>query len=102
MKRRIAGQKVLATSAVSFLALLSAGLNRGQESGYTIRSDVRLVLLDVSVKDHNGSGVSGLAKDNFNVFEDGRRQEVTVFSGNDLPVTVGILVDESYSMTPKR
>jgi Ca-activated chloride channel family protein len=102
MKRRIAAQVVLVVSAVSFLALLSAGPNRGQEPGYTIRSDVRLVLLDVSVKDHSGNFVSGLTKDNFTVFEDGRRQELAVFSGNDLPVTVGILVDESYSMTPKR
>src|SRR5215469_1741106 len=102
MKRRPAGQRIAALSAVLLLLFLSTGLNKAQDSGYTIRSDVRLVLLDVSVKDHDGNFVSGLTKNNFAVFEDGRRQQITVFSGNDLPVTVGILVDESSSMRPKR
>ena len=102
MKRCLAGQRIAALSAVLLLLFLSTGLNKAQESGYTIRSDVRLVLLDVSVKDHDGNFVSGLTKNNFAVFEDGRRQQIAVFSGNDLPVTVGILVDESSSMRPKR
>ena len=102
MKRCLAGQRIAALSAVLLLLFLSTGLNKAQESGYTIRSDVRLVLLDVSVKNHDGNFVSGLTKNNFAVLEDGRRQQITVFSGNDLPVTVGILVDESSSMRPKR
>src|SRR5271154_5737439 len=68
----------------------------------TFRSEVRLVLLDVNVKDRDGSTVLGLSKENFTVLEDGRPQPVTVFDRNDLPVTVGILVDESRSMTSKR
>lgn len=69
---------------------------------YVIRSEVRLVLLDVSVKDRNHGFVAGLSKDNFAVFEDSVRQPITVFANDDLPVTVGILVDSSRSMTPKR
>jgi Ca-activated chloride channel family protein len=69
---------------------------------YVLRSDVRLVLLDVSVRDSRGGFVSGLAKENFSVIENGRRQQITVFANDDVPVTVGILVDESRSMTPKR
>jgi VWFA-related protein len=69
---------------------------------FVIRSDVRLVLLDVSVKDRDGGWVSGLSKDDFRVDENGARQDVTVFADNDIPVTVGILVDDSRSMTPKR
>jgi Ca-activated chloride channel family protein len=69
---------------------------------FTIRSDVRLVLLDVSVKDHEGGLVSGLAKENFTVVENGKSQPITIFDHDDLPVTLGILVDESRSMTPKR
>jgi VWFA-related protein len=72
------------------------------QSGLTIRSDVRLVLLDVSVKDRDGGFVSGLTKENFKVFENGRPQPITVFASQDTPVTVGILVDESFSMSNKR
>lgn len=69
---------------------------------FVIRSDVRLVLLDVSVKDRDGGWVYGLAKDNFKIDENGRPQDITVFGNNDVPVTVGILVDNSRSMAPKR
>ena len=90
-------------SAVSLvLAGLVAGSPVEEQSNYTIRSDVRLVLLDVSVKNREGGFVSGLSKDNFAVFENGRLQRITEFAHDDLPVTVGILVDESFSMTPKR
>ncbi len=76
--------------------------NPHDEQEFTLRSDVRLLVLDVSVKDRKGHFVPGLAKDNFTVFEDGRPQQITVFAHDDLPVTVGILVDESFSMKPKR
>ena len=103
MKRRFAARNLIVASAVSFiLSGLVAGSPVEKQSGYTIHSDVRLVLLDVSVKDHGGGFVSGLSEENFAVSENGRPQRVTAFAHDDLPVTVGILVDESYSMTPKR
>jgi VWFA-related protein len=60
------------------------------------------VLLDVSVQDREGGFVQGLSKENFRVMEDGRPQPITVFDRDDIPVTIGILVDESRSMAPKR
>src|SRR6202012_6130825 len=62
----------------------------------------RLVLLDVSVKDSEGGVVSGLTEDNFKVFENGKPEEISQFANSDIPVTVGIAVDESGSMRPKR
>jgi Ca-activated chloride channel homolog len=105
MNRRSAVRKSLATGAGPFLAYLTEGRSRSDEhqpANYTLRSDVRLVLLDVSVTDQHGNFVSGLSQDNFSVFENGEPQEISVFDHDDLPVTVGILVDESRSMTPKR
>jgi Ca-activated chloride channel family protein len=99
MKRRLALRSMVLASAVSFLSGVPA---RSGQSDYTIRSDVRLVLLDVSVKDHAGGFVSGLTKDNFSVLENGRPETITIFAHDDVPVTAGILVDESFSMTPKR
>jgi VWFA-related protein len=79
-----------------------AGQGRAEDVEAIIRSEVRLVLLDVSVKDSKGGPVAGLSKENFSIFENGKPQPITVFDHDDAPVTVGILVDESRSMTSKR
>jgi Ca-activated chloride channel family protein len=73
-----------------------------EPSEFTLRTTSRLVLLDVSVKDAKGGFVAGLSKDNFKVYENGKSQPITQFADADTPVTVGILVDESGSMRPKR
>src|ERR1700749_3869939 len=73
-----------------------------QPGQYTIHTTSRLVLLDVSVKDSSGGFVSGLKKDDFKVYENGKPETVTQFADADVPVTVGIVVDESGSMRPKR
>ena len=44
----------------------------------------------------------GLSKENFKIYENGKPQEITQFANADIPVTVGIAVDESGSMRPKR
>jgi VWFA-related protein len=89
-------------SAINNLIIAGAALCIAAAADFVIRSDVKLVLLDVSVQDRAGGFVSGLGKENFRVLENGRSQPITVFAGRDVPVTVGIVVDESYSMTPKR
>lgn len=73
----------------------------GQDN-FILHSETRLVLLDVSVENRGGGFVSGLTRENFRVYENNRPQKITVFAHNDLPVTIGILVDESRSMSPKR
>jgi len=107
MNRRTAIQRLLVGGAGSFLPRLLGQAAPPQNSPddqetFIIRSDVRLVLLDVSVKSHDGGFVRGLEKENFKVFENGRPQTIRTFDSSDVPVTVGILVDESRSMTPKR
>ena len=69
---------------------------------YTISDNVDLVVLDVSVKDPRGGYITGLNKSNFEVFEDGRRREISQFASIDTPVTVGLVVDDSGSMRTKR
>jgi Ca-activated chloride channel homolog len=76
---------------------------KAEEPGdFTLRTTSRLVLLDVSVKDAAGGFVSGLAKDDFKIYENGKLQQISQFANADIPVTVGIAVDESGSMRPKR
>jgi Ca-activated chloride channel family protein len=107
MDRRSAVGIFVAAGAGSLCGRLPASGSRAvppedDPGTFTLRSDVRLVLLDVSVKDRRGGFVPGLPKENFNVFENGRLQTIKVFERGDLPVTAGILVDESRSMSPKR
>jgi Ca-activated chloride channel family protein len=74
----------------------------GDRNHFTISTDVDLVILDVSVKDPKGGYVSGLAKENFRVYENNKLQTTTHFSHADIPVTVGLVIDNSGSMSPKR
>ena len=53
----------------------------------------------VTVTDDGGRFVSGLEKEDFTVYDDGVRQEVTYFSNDRMPVSLGILLDVSGSMT---
>jgi VWFA-related protein len=87
---------------MGLLILSASALGQKQDQDYTIRTTSRLVLLDVSVKDSASGFVSGLTKDNFKIYEEGKPQQISQFGGADQPVTVGIVVDESGSMGPKR
>jgi Ca-activated chloride channel family protein len=69
---------------------------------YTIRENVDSVVLHPTVQDRSGSLVSGLSKDDFQVYEDGVLQQIRYFSHEDIPVTVGLVVDNSGSMGRKR
>jgi Ca-activated chloride channel family protein len=99
VNRRSAIRFLGIAGAVSFLRRVAS---QAAEPDLVIRSDVRLVLLDVSVKDRDGKLVAGLSSNSFSVLENGIPQKITVFASDDLPVTVGILVDASRSMAPKR
>jgi VWFA-related protein len=63
-----------------------------------IRVDTTLVEIPVSVADSLNRAVIGLDKENFRVFEDGVEQKIAHFSGEDAPLSVGLVVDTSGSM----
>jgi Ca-activated chloride channel homolog len=67
----------------------------------TISVLTQLVVLPVRVTSADGDFVSGLTREQFRVFEDGRQQPITLFRQEDTPVTVGLVVDHSSSMGPK-
>jgi Ca-activated chloride channel family protein len=68
----------------------------------TFSAQSELVVMHVSVKDSRGALVQGLPQDAFSVIEDGQPQAVTFFSPADAPATVGLLIDNSTSMIPRR
>ncbi len=69
---------------------------------YTIAVDVNLVVLHATVVDSKGRMINGLRRENFVVYEDGAPQKLSVFSQADIPVTMGIVIDDSGSMRDKR
>lgn len=66
------------------------------------RSDTRLVVLHATVLDHKGQLLTNLKRDSFRVFENGQPQNIKIFKREDIPVSLGILVDDSGSMMSKR
>lgn len=88
------------TSAPPQVSNATQGEKKSSEG--IIRVDVDLVVLPVSVIDKKGHRVENLQKDNFQIFEDGAPQKLTVFSHADIPVTMGIVIDDSGSMKSKR
>lgn len=73
-----------------------------QGNSFAIRSNVNLVVLRATVRDHAGVPVAGLGKEDFKVYEDKALQQIESFSHEDVPVTVGLVIDNSGSMKSKR
>lgn len=69
---------------------------------YKINVDVNLVVLHATVLDKKGRTVNDLNRDSFRVYEDGILQKLAVFTHADIPVTMGVVIDDSGSMREKR
>lgn len=93
---------LLSIDIYSQKADVSSSDSPAQNSGYTIGVNVDLVLMYASVFDKNGHFVGGLKGDNFKLYEDGVEQKIESFAQDDVPVSIGILMDLSGSMRPKR
>jgi Ca-activated chloride channel family protein len=70
--------------------------------GFVFKKEVEEVILHATVVDDQNRLISGLSKDNFKVFEDNKLQQLTSFRKERVPVALGILIDNSGSMLPKR
>jgi Ca-activated chloride channel homolog len=95
---------LLAASLQTSFGLRSARSASGQEAlspNAVLSEETRLVVVPVSVTDRQGHFVSGLKQPNFQVYEDGKPQEIAVFRDADVPVTVGIVVDHSGSIAAR-
>jgi Ca-activated chloride channel family protein len=87
---------------------VSAGHPNGGETAerehgvYTLRRNVDEVVLNCTVLDSDGHLVQDLGQGDFHVFEDNAPQAIVSFQHSDIPVSMGILVDNSGSMRDKR
>jgi len=78
------------------------GPQKRQDGTYVLHADVDEVLLNCTVIDEKGQTVTDLHQQDFRVWEDGVEQTVNSVQRQDLPVSMGILVDDSGSMRDKR
>ena len=88
--------------AAALVAIAAATLTAQNQEGFTFRSGVELINVTATVTDDDGRFVSGLRKEDFTLYEDGVRQDVTHFSNERVPVSLGIVLDSSGSMTPDK
>lgn len=77
-------------------------VQKGQGGIYTLQENVNEVLLNCTVVDDKGRLIRDLNAKDFRVWEDGVPQSIASFQHRDLPVSMGILVDNSGSMIDKR
>jgi Ca-activated chloride channel family protein len=80
----------------------SVGTIAKERGKYTLRADAYEVRLNATVLDGSGRSIQTLDKDAFRVYEDGVPQTIASFRHEDLPVSLGILIDSSGSMYDKR
>ncbi|MFZ0661458.1 MAG: VWA domain-containing protein [Acidobacteriaceae bacterium] len=77
-------------------------VEKGKSGIYTLQENVNEVLLQCAVVDDKGRLVRDLNRSDFRVWEDGVSQTIASFQHQDIPVSMGILVDNSGSMRDKR
>jgi Ca-activated chloride channel family protein len=75
--------------------------NPAQPPQVPFRAGVDLVSLNVTVTEGTGRYITDLAAEDFNVFEDGVKQDVTFFTRTNLPIALALLLDTSASMENK-
>jgi Ca-activated chloride channel family protein len=114
MRRRLwrAGGRGV-TTAIALLVLLGFVLvdSAGDQTpptkqdhdadSFRLSVDVALVVLHATVTGREGGFVHGLGEQDFEVYEDGVRQRIRLFKNEDIPVTVGLVVDDSSTMRQK-
>src|SRR5579863_4389621 len=71
------------------------------QHGKSLKSEVDMTLVNVTVTDPYGRLVTGLEQNNFRAFEDGVEQEIVRFSSEDVPISIGVIFDMSGSMADK-
>ena len=92
----------VALAAALSLSPILAPSAPAQEQEPTYTTNTRLVILPAIVQDKSGHLITNLNQSQFQVFDDGQAQTIKLFKREDVPVSLGIIIDSSGSMRPKR
>jgi Ca-activated chloride channel family protein len=91
--------RLLASAALAFGAFAAlVAQQQEQEPASRFSSQVQLVEVYATATDAKGELVTGLSREDFEVFENNQRQEVSTFAAGEFPLTVALGVDRSWSM----
>src|SRR6266446_8751774 len=103
MQRRIVFPLVISLFSFGLLAQDRAQPQKSdKDKGYTLSVETLEVQLPISVLDKEGRPVNGLTKENFQIFEDKVAQTIKTFRHEDIPLSLGLIIDNSGSMRNKR
>src|SRR3982751_5453583 len=88
----------------SFLLMLALVVPAlwSQDKTFKLNVNVDLTEVHVNVTDENDRPVGNLKKDNFRLFEDRSEQQISVFKHEDIPVSLGLVIDNSRSIEPRK
>src|SRR4051812_46484943 len=73
----------------------------GNTETYVLRTEVNMIVVHATVQDRQGAFISGLTKDFFTITEGGVRQEFGTFISDDVPLAVGLVIDNSGRMVQR-
>src|SRR5262245_32225306 len=106
MRQKQQRQGLLTTAKITLcvLVFLLASLSmRAQESApFKLNVDVDPTLLHVTVTDGQDRPVGNLTKEDFRLFEDLSEQKISIFKHEDVPLSLGLVVDNSRSIEPRK
>jgi len=81
---------------------LAGSVIYAQDSVFKLNVNVDLTEVHVNVTDENDRPVGNLKKENFRLFEDQTEQSISVFKHEDIPVSLGLVIDNSRSIEPRK
>jgi len=85
-----------------FIFLFIAPVVGAQDSPFKLNVNVDLTEVHVNVTDDADRPIGNLKKENFRVFEDRSEQKITIFRHEDLPLSLGLVIDNSRSIEPRK
>src|ERR671932_443074 len=95
--------RVLTAAALCALVVVTLeGQQQTDQSGFRFKSGVELINVTATVTDASGRFVSGLRQEDFTVYEDDQLVDVSHFSAERVPVSLGIVIDTSGSMAGQK
>lgn len=95
-------RRAAAIATIAVAALMIANPRAAGQEGFRFKSGVELINVNATVTDRSGRFVAGLTQDDFVLYEDDRPLDITHFSAERVPVSLGIVLDTSGSMAGEK
>lgn len=96
------GLRLWLTMIAVVVASTAGAAGQDDDPTFTFNVNVDLVEIQVLAVDTEGRHITALGQDNFRITEDGVDQDISLFRQDDLPVSLGLVIDNSRSMTRKK